>query len=316
MARTQRRLDADQGYQDGHIFVPATSINVTTGASGVVNATSYNGITTAAVLTLSTAATAYVLSVPLSELIFRYGLQDDTQEAFGAGGLGGVPYGSNALAALNQTLTSTTTAGPSTSPVTLTVSPNTAILVVGAEVQIDSGANAEFQVITAIPSATTVTVGQLAKAHTQPYTFIQNPFTTPAGVTGAPPFTGFSQLTPVTAPRPKGITLKAMYPVYAVANGVAALTVNTIGIVGAKFANAAALPAADTILAAAANGLQTAANAANQQYVTPVAIPTAKQVFQTTRFEEFTITWALTTGAATGTVGVWGIFFDILYNLN
>jgi hypothetical protein len=312
--RFQRRLDADLGYADGHIFVPAPAATVTNGATGATNVATYNGITSAGVTSLGTAATAYILTIPLAELVFRYGVRDDLQERFGAGGLGGSPFGAGGTNVNQASTLVTANAGPSTAAVNLTVV-SSVNFTVGFVVQVDTGASAEFQTVTAVPDATHVTVGALTQAHTANFPLLQEPFTTPAGVSGSPPFTGFSQLTPVTAPRPKGILLKTLYPVYSVANGVAAPTVNTIGIVGTKFANAVALTT-DTILAAAANGLQTAANAANQLYVTPIAIPSAKQVYQTTKFEEFAITWAVTTGAATGTFGIWGIFFDVTYNFN
>ena len=310
MPRTQRRLDGDLGYADGHFFIPISVGNVT-GAGAVQQTTAYNGISNLSFVSLPTAATAYVATFPLGSVLFRYGLQDDIQEQFGAGA-SGVAFGANAL---NQAaaVTCTTTAGPASSITTLTVTPNTAGLTAGSIIQIDTGANIEFQVINTVASATTITVLELNKAHTANYTIIQNPFTTPAGVTGAPPFTGVTQLSPVTAPRPKGIALKTIYPVYSVANGVAALTVNTIGIIATPFLNAAALTQ-DTVLTAAANGLQTAANAASQFYVTPIAIPAAKSVFQTSRFKEFVFTWSLTTGAATGTAAIVGIFVDVTYN--
>ena len=319
MSRFQRRLDSDAGYADGHIFVPITS-NLVTG-SGAAMATSYNGLSNLSVASLPTAATAYVATLSLNNaLLFRYGVQDDLQEYFGSGGINSQfpasPFGAQGLPVANATAVITANAGPSPNANIALLTGNTANFAVGATVQIDTGASAEFQTIVSISAGVSITVTALSKAHTTPFNVVQNPFTTPAGVTGAPPFTGSSNLTSVTAPRPKGILLKSISPVYSIANGVAAPTVNTIGIIATTFLNAQALATQDTILAVAANGLQTAANAASQVYVTPIAIPAGKQVFQTSRFKQFVLTWNVTTGAATGTAALFGVWFDVTYAYN
>lgn len=70
------------------------------------------------------------------------------------------------------------------------------------------------------------------------------PFSTPAGVSGAPPFIGLSQLTPVTAARPKGIQIVSVAPIF---SPTAAVT-STIAVYTTPFV-AAAAPVTTAILA-------------------------------------------------------------------
>jgi hypothetical protein len=308
MSRYQRRLDTDTGYADGHLYVPILATNIT-GAGAVISNAVIAGTSG---ISLPTSATAYVINVPIGPALYRYGVQDDLQAQFGGGGLGGTPFGAQGLNVnAAQTLIGTSVAA-SNAPVVLAVTApqSTVGFVVGAIVQIDVGAAAEFQTITAINAGVSITVGALSKAHTATFQVFQNPFTTPASVSGAPPFTGLSQLTPVTAPRPKGIQIKAIYPVYQI--GAVNATLNTISLQKAQFTNNQA-PVVSNIIASGANGMQTAFQAATLAYVTPIVV--AAPAFQITKFTEIFSVWSLTTGTG-GTATVFGMFLDVTYNYN
>jgi hypothetical protein len=129
-------------------------------------------------------------------------------------------------------------------------------------------------------------------------------FTTPAGVTGPPPFTGLSQLTPVTAPRPKGISINSLTAIYTISG--AAATVNTIGLYGVSYVNNTA-PAASTILAPA--NLSTAVQA--NPYVTTVNVNSG---YLTTKNADYVMEWSLTTGASTGAALIYGVIFSVTFN--
>lgn len=130
-------------------------------------------------------------------------------------------------------------------------------------------------------------------------------FTTPAGVSGPPPFTGLSQFTPVTAPRPKGIQINAISCVYEI--GSAAATLNTIAIYQNKLVNGVA-PAVTTLLAATNLTLTAAAT----PYVTTVAL--TSPVMLTAQTAKINLEWHLTTGASTGTALIWGAFLQCSFN--
>src|SRR5262249_982492 len=156
----------------------------------------------------------------------------------------------------------------------------------------------EVQQITAIPDGTHITFGTIKSGHTTPFPISQNVFTTPAGVTGRPPFTGTTQLAPVTS-RPKGILFKAIYPVYQI--GAVNATLNPIGLFQTPFVHNAALPAPTAIITSGSNGLGTTFG--TNVNVTPIPVPIAGQVFRTTRFTEYVVSWAFTTGSGgTGTL--------------
>jgi len=129
-------------------------------------------------------------------------------------------------------------------------------------------------------------------------------FTTPAGVSGPPPFTGLSQFTPVTSPRPKGLAINSISAVYTI--GGAAASVNTLGITQTVFANNTA-PAVTTILAT--TNISTAVQA--QPYVTKLTLNTP---YLTTLNAEYVLEWNLTTGAATGTAFIYGLIFGVTFN--
>lgn len=304
MSRTQARIDSDLPYVDGHIFIPILPNYVTTGAGAVATRPAAGLYGTS----LPTAATAYVAMIPLGELLFRSGLQDDLQEQFGSLQAGGA----QGLATPGQTTFSTGSivAGANVSIAVL----SSVNFFVGQYVTIDTLASGvqEFQQITVIADATHITVGAVKNSHTTPFPVVGNIFTTPAGLSGRPPFTGTTELNPVTAPRPKGIQFKQIYAVYTI--GAVNATLNTIGLTQATFVNNAAVPTASNIIAVAANGLGTTFGANIQ--MTPIPVPLVGQTFRTSKFTEYTIEWDVTTGAATGTAVLYGVFLDVAFNFS
>jgi hypothetical protein len=245
--------------------------------------------------------------MPLGDILFRYGLQDDLQEQFGTG----QPVGAQGLQVGSPQTLST---GSSLAGANISVAVLSSVgFTVGTWAVVDTVASGlqETQLINAIPDATHIQFATLKNAHTTPFPIAANIFTTPAGVSGPPPFTGITQLTAVTAPRPKGILFKAIYPVYQLTT--AAQTTNTIGLTKTTFANVTA-PVVTNIIANANNGLAVATNA--QPYVTPIPVPVASQVYQTSRFTEYVIEWDITPSGATAIALLFGIFIDVSYNLN
>lgn len=291
--RHKGRLDCDSGYGDGHIFLPAASASVVSGTFALTRNAAGN-------ISLNAAASITgVLSFPMAPLIFRYGLQDDFQEQFGssaAGGAQGVPVG--------DWTTLTTASGAVGLLVNLAVL-NSAGFVVGRKVLL-GGTQKTF--ITAIPDATHITVAAITTTLASGSVVTENLFTTPADVSGPPPYTGLTQFTPLTTPRPKGITIKEIYPVYLLSG--AAATLNTISLTKTQFGFGAAA-VVTTLLASGANGLATATNA--DPYITPIQIPTP--AFQVSKYAEYAIEWDVTT-AAGGAAQIYGIFVDIAYNFN
>lgn len=296
--RSQGQIQGDTGYPDGHIFIPACAA-FGTGTAGTWTRTG-SGLVALALGNTSTT----LLEIPLS-MIFRYGQQDWLQEQFGSAQAGGAQ--GKAVAGFTALVTSSTTAGSS-----VNVPVNTSVgFAVGDFVT--AGTSAPTY-ITAIPDATHITLAVTTATLGVNAVIAQNLFTSPAGITGVPPFKAGGtappgNLLPLTAPRPKGIGIRAMYPVYSVAG--AALTTNTIGLTKTVFSPNAA-PVVTSLLANAANGLATATNA--QPYLTPInfASPIAYQV---TKFAEYIIEWDVTT-AGGGTANIYGIFLDLLYNYN
>jgi hypothetical protein len=295
MSRTQGKFASDIGWNDGQIFLSALDIDLVSGtATFTRNASgdySWN---------LGASATC-VFAVALSSLLFRYGVQDDLQENYGAGP-GPLLYGSQGEVVGGYT-TLTTASGAVGSNVNLAVLSSVNFNVGNAVL-----CGAQKTYVTAIPDSTHITVQSITATLASGSVITQNLFTTPAGVTGRPPFTGQSQLTPVTSPRPKGIQFREIYPWYLVTG--AALTTNTIGITKTVAANATA-NAVTNILANAANNLQTATQAT--PYLTPIQI--ASPAFQTTKYASYNMEWDVTTGSG-GAARVYGIYMDIGYNWN
>lgn len=301
MSRTKDRLDCDTGYTDGQIFISALDGTLTSGTGTATRTASGNYG-----LSLGNSITA-VLVLPLSSLILRYGVQDFLQEQFGS---------TTAIGAAGKAVGGITTA--TTASFVAGTSVNVAVLssvgfTVGGAVLIDTVASGvqEKAFISAIPDATHLTFNLIANSHSSTCWVTHNLFTTPADVTGIPPYAGISQLTPVTSPRPKGITIKEIYPVYSVAG--AALTTNTIGVTKTVINPSNVAPTITNILASAANGLSTATNA--QPYITPIQVPIANAIYLNSKYTELYMEWAVST-AGGGTAVLNGVFVDITYNYN
>ena len=293
MSRTSGRFDGDTGRGDGHIFFSALDGTLTSGTGTAVRnaAGSFS-------LNVGNSQTA-VLTIPLSSLMFRYGVQDYTQEQFGSSNAG--LYGSQGQPVGGYTALTTSSASAG-SNVNVAVNTSTGFSV-GRTVM----AGAQTTYITAVPDGTHITLASLSATLATNSLISQDLFTTPAGVSGAPPFSGVSSLTPVTAPRPKGLAIKGIYPVYAIAG--AALTLNTIGITKTVFSPNAA-PVVTNILADAANTLATATNA--QPYITPINLATPA-TYLITKYSQYSIEWDVTT-AGGGTAQLFGVFIDMIFN--
>lgn len=289
MSRTQGRHESDLANYDGQIFVGSDAISVTSGtATQTRNAAGDFSLNVGNSQTM-------VMRINLKAL-FRYGQQDWLQEQFGSGlnaGAQGLPVGGYTTLS-----TASASAGSNVSVAVL----NSANFVVGRTVM----AGAQKTYITAIADATHITLASLTATLASASVITENLFVTPAGVTGVPPFTGVSNLVPVTSPRPKGIKVRQIYPWYLVAG--AALTTNTVGVTTTVAANATAL-AVTTLLTNAANGLQTATQAT--PYLTPIQI--ASPVFITAKYSSYDIEWDVTT-AGGGTANIYGVFLDCDFN--
>lgn len=293
MSRTRGRQDSDLGYADGHIFIGPEAFTATTGTAALTRNASGDFS-----LNIGASQTA-VLQCPLDRLIFRYGVQDWLQEQFGsaqAGGSQGLPVGG-----YSTLTTASATAGSSV---------NVAVINSGnfTNGRFVSAGTQKTQIV-AIPDATHITLATLTVTLAAGSLISENLFTTPAGVTGPPPLTGTTSLTPVTSPRPKGIAFRELYPVYQLTGAAASL--NTIGLTKTVFANATA-PVVTNLLTDAANGLATATQAT--PYVTPIQIA-SPAVYQTTKFSEYMLEWDVTT-AAGGAARIYGVFIDVLYNFS
>lgn len=297
MSRTQGRLDSDTGYADGQFFISALDMTAT---SGTVTAT--RNAAGDFSLNIGNSQTC-VLAACLSTLIFRYGVQDWLQEQFGSGIAGGAQ--GLVVGGYSTLTTSSASAGSSVNVAVL----NSANFTVGRMVV----AGTQNTKIVAIPDSTHITLQTLTATLASGSYIKENLFTTPAGITGAPPYTAGSSappgnLTPVTSPRPKGLQIRQITPVYLVAG--AALTTNTIGLTKTAFVNNTA-NAVTNILSNAANGLQTATQA--NPYATPIQIPTP--AYQTTKGASYNIEWDVTT-AGGGTARIYGVSVDVVFNYN
>jgi hypothetical protein len=303
MARTVSRLQGDQPFSDMMIpLIAGADIVQVTGSGGAsamtkIAAGEYS-------LRTSTASQAYVFMGGCSSLVFRNGLQDDYQEAFGssrAGGSAGLPIG------FPQTLvTASTVAGTS---VTLTVMSSVNFFV-GQKLTVDTSASGvqEFTYITSIPSGTSIVVASLSNSHTANFPISGNLFTTPGPRTGRPPFTGLSQLTPQTSAPLKGINIQQLVLIYAV--NTTAITVPTVGMYAAQYFNNVA-PTITTLITQATNNLATAAQ--TNPYMITVPVPVANQGFVVTPNTVVTVEFDFTT-ASTGNVDVIAFILNGQYN--
>jgi hypothetical protein len=303
MSRSQGTLSADlPATVDASIgLLPGDSVAATTGATTLTRIASGE-----ISLRATAAATAYVIVGMAGGMIYRTGVQDDLQEFFGSARAGGAQ--GKSVGAITTLSTASTVAG---APINIAVL-SSVNFGVGQYVTIDTVASGvqEFAQITAIPDATHITVNLLVNAHTTPFSIAQNLFTTPAGVTGRPPFSGMSQLTPVTVPRTKGLKFKQLNVVYIVNTAVA--TAMTVGMTAISYVNGVA-PVATTLIPNAANGLATAFAAT--PYVIPVPVPTANQGYIITPNTAVVVEFDFTTGAG-ATVDVLGFWLigDANYN--
>ena len=302
MSRTQSRIDGDTPQSDGIIpLLPgADIIGVTAGSTFVRLATGEFSIHYAA------AAGAVVIIGGVSSMVFRTGQQDFSEEFFGstrAGGAQGLPIASP-LTLLNGGIVAGTL-------VNVTVN-STVGFVAGGFATLDtvaSGVQENVQVVS-ITSATVLVLASVKNTHATLAPIAMNLFTSPGGASGIPPFTGSSELTPVTSARPKGVALKSLTVVYLVTG--AALTVPTVGMFATAYVNLVA-PVTTTLIAQATNGLQTAANA--QAYVTTIPVPVAQQGFIITPNTSTVIELDANVGAAT-TLDVISMFLTCSFNYN
>lgn len=304
MSRTQSPQSYDTPFPDGIISIQALSdMQAATGGGTAAFTKIASGEWS---LRIST-TTATTVGVAFAGILRRYGMQDFVQNQFGstkALGSQGLPVGwPNTLSTANATAGAAVNVAVLSS-VNFAVGQQCLIDTVGSGVQ-------EVAAISAIPDGTHITFVTLANSHTSPFIILANQFTTPAGVTGLPPFTGITELTPVTAVRPKGILIKQITPRYVI--NTANLGTNTIGITETVYANnTTPTTTVNTILTNAANGLATAFSA--NVYVTPIPIPVANQKWFMNRNSDIIIEWDVT-NTSTGTVDLLGIDVDVSYNM-
>jgi hypothetical protein len=130
----------------------------------------------------------------------------------------------------------------------------------------------------------------------------------PADVTGRPPFTGASYLSPVLQGRPKGFKLTDVTFVYQVTtNPLTAITCRVDKMVHANNVANAITP----VLATGVNGLQTAVQA--NPYVTKVSTPAA--VFNTTDNSDIIVEASVQTPAG-GTARIYAMILHGVFNFN
>lgn len=305
MSRTQGRFDNDTPQPDGQLSIPGTAfVNTSAGA------TSYTRIGSAGsgtyTLHLAASATAYQ-AVSDATALLRSGVQDFLQEEFGSNrasyyqGAQGQPIG--------QPITYATASTVAGSLVSVTVQ-STVGIVAGTTVLVDTVASGvqEYALVTSITSGTVLVVASLKNSHTALFPIAANPFTTPAGVSGIPPFTGSLQLTPVTSARPKGLLIKSLTINYLV--GTSNITSPTIGITATSFSESAA-PVVTTLLANATNGLIATFQATPHAVTIPV--PIANQNFLNVFNTFVNIEFDFTTGTS-GTVDIYGATLGVSYN--
>jgi hypothetical protein len=309
--RTKGRYDSDLGYSDGQIFISvadATELSPgsTTGGAPLITKNAVGDYS----LNITGATTPQVnLLFPLSGIIFRYGLQDDSQQQFGSQAAGGA-QGLTVAGTTTITTASTVASNVVNVPVV-----NSANFVIGRRVKY--GVNTCL--ITAIPDATHITLsgiqlGLIIPAVTFPAVITESLFTTPADVTGPPPYPGTTQFVPVTTPRPKGITIKQIYPVYEIT--VAPISAQTIGVTKTVIAPASGVvPVVTNLLTNAANGLQVAMSLpSGTPIVTPIQMPNPVQItYQNSKYASYNIEWDIT-GVSGSIQRVYGVWVDVTYN--
>ncbi len=118
------------------------------------------------------------------------------------------------------------------------------------------------------------------------------------------------QITPRTALKLKGIQINSINLIYLITG--AALTTHTCRLDKSAFANNVAL-ASTSVLASAANGLQTAIQA--NPYCTEIAMPASFQVYQISDLSEYWFEVTATTQAA-GAYRLYGARAKVTFNFN
>lgn len=132
----------------------------------------------------------------------------------------------------------------------------------------------------------------------------------PASAPGFPPYTGASQLTPPTAPPPKGIQINDVYAIYQV--GVVDLTSASLSLNRTVFANNTAPVVTNLSIASTALPL-TAAGDSTGPYLVTRAVTTPS--FEIT--DDSMVSLELTTVlASTGTIKIWGLGMHVSFNYN
>lgn len=306
MSRTQRRFTQDIGNFDGQVFFAVSDFVVAPpGASGgpavapVITVTNTTPFTESLVIQPSSATGT--IHIPLSGLIYRTGMQDDIQESFG-----GLQSGAQGFPVSNP-ITWTTGALAVGSSVSIPVL-NSAAFTAGSRITVDILGTPETTTIVSIPDATHILVTQLTLTHLTNAQIGLNVFTTPAGITGTPPFTGITQLTPITSPRPKGIAITSLSLIYQVLG--AAATSQSIALYRTVFNNAAA-PISTVLIAAGTNGL--VSTVAAQPLITTVQVPVP--AYQVSPFEELVAVYTPVTPAGS-TIALYGMLANISFNYN
>jgi hypothetical protein len=302
MPRTQGTYNQDTPFPDGQIpLSPGADIVQIAGAGTSaftrIAAGEYS-------LRATVASVAYTFIAGVTGLVYRVGVQDDLQENYGsqrAGGANLQPSGvpitlssGSIVAGTNVTINVLSTVG----------------FFAGQYVTIDTVASGvqEFTQIVSITSATAMVVAKIVNSHTTPFPVTENIFTTPGSVSGRPPFTGITELTPPSS-RPKGINIKGLSVIYAV--NTAAITVPTVGLYATVFPNNVA-PTVTTLIPQATNNLPVAFQA--NPYNIPVPVPIANQGFLVTPSTLVTVEFDFTNG--TGTVDVLGFVLSCSFNYN
>lgn len=130
--------------------------------------------------------------------------------------------------------------------------------------------------------------------------------TTPAGVSGRPPYPGVTEFIPVTTARPKGIKVTSITAVFQVIGANA--TTNTLALSKTTFANNVA-PAISTILPAQSLALVVQA----QPYVTNFVV--ANPPWLTAQNSQYLIDWNVVTPVGSS-LNVYGVMLYYTYNFN
>jgi hypothetical protein len=123
-------------------------------------------------------------------------------------------------------------------------------------------------------------------------------FSTPAGVSGAPPFAGISQFTPVTAARPKGIQITSITPIATATTAI----VSTFTLNQVAFVNGVA-PAVTALI----NALSAPVPISTDN-VTPIAVPTPPWLNNLNA--QYILNWTITAGVGT----LYGIRLGVQFN--